>query len=229
MNWELNGKSKIVAENITIGDHAMFHNDVEYWSEAGEVDFKNSLMGYKAFFNEDLKKDVEGFSGRAFGMAAFGFWIFYIFSALLCILLLNWAFGDFFLTVVGYIDKALLKSFGYGLIYFFGLPLIIAIAFVIIIGIPIGLFLAGFYVFSLLFGHLVTALLIAHHVNNRANGNWNFWTVVFLALGVAVILRLFTLIPFVGILISLIVIAAGYGLIGYALLQKRISLKPVRQ
>ena len=221
INGEIRGTSKIVAESIEIGESAKFYGDVSYWSKDGEIDFKNSLIGANATFDEKLKPDQDGFSWKGFGIAALGFWIFYVLSAFLILLLLNWAFKNLFSNAASYLDKELLKSFGYGLLYVFGLPLAILITFMIIIGIPVGLFLLVFYLFSMLFGHLVAALLLAHYLNNRNQNSWNFWTLVFLALGIAIVLRLLTFIPFLGTLIALVVIAIGYGLLGYAWLQKR--------
>ncbi len=225
INGEINGTSKIAAENITIGENAKFKSDVDYWSEEGEVDFKNSLMGAKASFDETLMGDHKEFTWKGFGIAVLGFWVFYLFSALLALILMNWAFANFFSSAAANMNTQFLKSLGYGLIYIFGVPLLILILFIMVIGIPIGLFLGSFYLFSLLFGHLVTSLLLAHYLNKRSDKHWNFWTIGFLALGIAASIRLLTFIPFFGALIGILIIAIGYGLLGITLLQKRLSMR----
>jgi hypothetical protein len=225
LNGVVKGASKITAGSIAIGESAKFHENITYWSEDGEVDFGNSLISTTANFDETLMGDRETFSWKGFGIAAIGFWVFYLFSAFLVIVLLNWAFGNFFTAATDNFDKNFLKSIGYGLIYLFGLPLLIAITFVTLIGIPVGLFIGGFYLFSLIFGHLVTALLISQYLNNRSDKSWNFFTVSLLALGIAATIRLLTFIPFLGSLLSILVIAIGYGLVAYTLLQKRAALK----
>ena len=224
INGEIGGTSKMAAENITIGESAKFQGEVVYWSEDGQVDFGNSLVGATANFDENLMGDRDDFSWKGFGIAAFGFWVFYLFSAFLVILLLNWAFSNFFDTAVDFLDKNFWRTLGYGSIYLIGLPLLIVISFVIVIGIPIGLFLGGFYIFSLLFGHLVMALLLSHYLNKRSDKRWNFWSIVLLALGIAAVIRLLTFIPFLGALLSFVTTALGYGLLGYAFLQKRVAL-----
>lgn len=221
INGEIKGTSKIAAETISIGENAMFHGNVAYWSEGGEVDFKNSLMGKTASFDETLMGDQEEFSWKGFGIAALGFWIFYLFSAFLVILLLNWAFSDFFNSAATNFEQGFLKSLGYGLLYIFGLPLLIMITFVIVIGIPIGLFLSGFYLFSLLFGHLVTALLLSHYLRQRSDAKWSFWNVVLLALAIAAVFRLLTAIPILGWVLSLAIIAVGFGLLVLTFYEKR--------
>lgn len=225
INGEIKGTSKLAASSITIGESAKFQENVHYWSEDNKVDFKNSLVGVTANFDETLMGDREEFSWKGFGIAALGFWLFYLFSAFLVIVLLNWAFGNFFSTAATYLDKTFLKSLGYGIIYLIGIPFLVIALFVLIIGIPLGLFLGGFYIFSLLFGHLITALLIAHFFSKKANKQWNFWTLGILALGIASIIRLLTFIPFLGTLLSFVVIAIAYGLIAYTLLQKKAALK----
>lgn len=225
INGEIKGTSKLAASSIIIGENAKFHENVQYWSEDKKVDFKNSLIDVTSNFDETLMGDREEFSWKGFGIAALGFWLFYLFSAFLVIVLLNWAFGNFFSTAATYLDKTFLKSVGYGAIYLIGVPFLVLAFIVIIIGIPIGLFLGIFYVFSLLFGHLITALLIAHYLGRKADKQWNFWSLVILALGIASVIRLLTFIPFLGTLLSFIVIAIAYGLIIYTLLQKKAALK----
>tara|TARA_R110002167_G_scaffold112255_1_gene284563 strand:- start:445 stop:1626 length:1182 start_codon:yes stop_codon:yes gene_type:complete len=225
INGEIKGTSKLAASSIIIGESAKFQDNVHYWSEDNKVDFKNSLNGATANFDEELMGDREELSWKGFGIAALGIWMFYIFSAFLVIVLLNWAFGNFLSTAASYLDNTFLKSLGYGAIYLIGVPLLVIVLIVIIIGIPIGLFLGGFYVFSLLFGHLITALLIAHYYGKKADKQWNFWSLAFLALGIASVIRLLTFIPVLGTILSFIVIAIAYGLITYTLLQKKTALK----
>ncbi|MGO4917999.1 bactofilin family protein [Maribacter spongiicola] len=220
----INGTSKLAAESITIGKNAIFNNNVNYWSEEGSLDFKNSLVGVNASFDESLKGDRKDFTMKSFGIAAIGFWIFYLLSAFLVILILNWAFGNFLRTISANLDTNFLRNLGYGSIYIFGIPLLILVSFIIIIGIPIGIFLGGFYLFSLLFGHLVTALLFTYFLETKENKNWGMWTRAFITLGIAAAIRLLTFIPFLGSLFTFIVIAIGYGLIVYTLFHREKTL-----
>ena len=224
-NGEIKGISKIAAETITLGEKAKLHGNVTYWSEDGEVDFKNALLGSTANFDKSLMGDRKEFSLKSFGIAALGFWIFYLFSAFLVIILLNWAYNDFFNSAATYLNQGFLKSFGYGLVYIFSVPLLIIIAFIIIVGIPMGLFLSGFYLFSLLFGHLVTALILSHYLRQLSDSKWGFWSIVLLALGIAAIFRLLTVIPILGWLLSLLVIALGFGLLVLTFKEKRKMTK----
>ena len=194
----IEGKSKLIADKIEMGQEARFYDEVVYWTDDGEMDFGNSLINTGASFDEDLVEE-EDLSIGFVGVATFGFWMFYVASAFLLIVLFNLAFRKFYPRAAMQLDENLLKSLGFGLIYIVGLPLVVGISFMIIIGIPVGLFLLCSYLFSLLFGHLIVALLIAHYLNNRNEKSWNFWTIAVLALAIAIIIRLITFIPILGL------------------------------
>lgn len=227
LNAEIMGTTTISAKDLEIGENAIFNGDVAYWCEDGKMDFGDSLNGAVATFDEDLAMEDRELPWKFLGVAAFGFWMFYVLSAFLAILLLQLFFKKQFANAVIEVDKNFLKSLGFGLIYLFGLPLLIGVMFMIIIGIPIGLFLTGFYLFSLLFGHLVAALLLAHYLNRKNEKTWNYWTLVFIALGIAIVFRLVTLLPFIGVVVSAFIIAIAYGLLAIILLKQNKPLIPV--
>lgn len=221
INGTANSTSKIMGEDIKIGNDAKFLADVSYYSNGGEIDFKESLINAKATFNEELRSDKPVFSWTTFGIASLVLWGFYILSAFLAILVLHVLFRNAFSKSIETLEKNVLKSFGYGLIYLIGVPLLIAIAFMMIIGIPIGLFITSIFVFSLLFGHLIAALLLAYYIAHKNPKNWGFWSITFLALAFAVILRLLTIIPFLGILISVVILSVTYGALTLRVLKNR--------
>ena len=223
VNGEVFGPTKIVAEAIDLGENAKFHGNVVYWSKDGEVDFKNAMADGRAVFDTTLAPEYTEISWRGLGIAAYGFWVFYVLSAFLVLLLLNWSFKNVFSKASQNLKKNWLKGLGTGLIYVFGLPLLIIVTFVTIIGIPVGLFLFAFYLFSVVFGHLVVSLLLAHYLSQNNDRNWNFWTLTSIALVIAIVLRLLTFVPFFGGLFSIAVIAIGYGLLWIELMDRRKS------
>lgn len=211
INGTIRGTSKVMGEEVTIGLNAKFYKDIEYWTNDGELDFKNALVNAEAQFNEDLAEEQSQLSLTTVGTKSLKLWIYYILSSFLVILVLHALFRNAFSTAVEGLEHNLLKSFGFGLIYLIGIPLVILIAFLMLIGIPLGLFATVVFLFSLLFGHLVAALLIAYYLKNRKEKNWGFWTITFIALLCAIILRVLTMIPFVGILISVVILSITYG------------------
>ena len=211
INGTIKETSKILGEDITIGPNAKFNKKVEYWNSDGEIDFGNSLVNTEAQFSEDLAKEKSDLSLTTFGTASFSRWIFYILSAFLVILVLHALFKNTFSNAVEGIEKNWLKNFGFGLIYLIGIPLVIILSLVMIIGIPLGLFAAVIFIFSLLFGHLIAALMVVYYIKYKKEKDWGFWSVTFLALGCALVLRLLTMIPFAGILLSVVVLSITYG------------------
>jgi len=211
INGTIRGVSKIMAEDITIGANTKFYKDVEYWHSDGQIDFKNSLVNSKAQFNEDLGKEKSQLSLTTFGTNSLKLWLYYVLSAFLAILVLHALFRNAFSNAVDDLENSVLKSFGFGLIYLIGIPLMILLTFVIAIGIPLGLFATAVFVFSLLFGHYVAALLVVYYLRHRNQKKWGFWSITFLALIFTIVLRVLTMIPFAGILISVVIISITYG------------------
>ncbi|WP_394973031.1 hypothetical protein [uncultured Croceitalea sp.] len=203
--------SKIIGEDITIGSNAKFYNEVVYWNSDGEIDFKNTLVNTKAEFNEDFGEEKSELSLTTLGTASFGLWIFYVLSAFLVILVLHALFKKAFSDAVEGLENNLLKSFGFGLVYLIGIPILIIVALLLIIGIPLGLFATVIFIFSLLLGHLIAALLLTYYFKYKKEKKWGFWNITFIALLLAIVLRLLTIIPFVGILISIIILSITYG------------------
>jgi cytoskeletal protein CcmA (bactofilin family) len=211
INGEINDTSRIVSEDIVIGSNAKFYKDVEYWSSDDQLDFKESLINSEAQFNEALEEEKSAVSLLTFGMTSFTAWIFYIVSVLLVILVFNGLFRNAFSNAVEGLEGNYLKSFGYGLIYLIGVPLAIAIAFLIGIGLPLGLLMTGVFIFSILVGHFISALVIAYYIKHKKEMSWNFWGITLLALLLTVVLRLLTNIPYVGILLAVVILATTYG------------------
>ena len=224
INGTIRGNSKIIAEDITIGPNAQFYNDVEYWNSDGEIDFKNSLVNAKAQFNNDLREENPQFSLTGFGTTSIKLWVYYILSAFLVILVLHALFRDAFSNAVEGLESNLLKSFGFGLVYLIGIPLSILLAFLMLIGIPLGLFADVVFVFSLLFGHWIAALLMVYYINHKNGMNWGFWRITFLALLCAIILRLLTIIPFAGIVLSAVILSTTYGAFTLKILHSKKQL-----
>ncbi len=225
INGAIEGKTTMVADIAELGGNASFYGDVEYWTDEGEIDFGKSLKNVQASYSEDLIEQCENGTIGILSFATVGFWLFYVLSAFLLIVLLNLGLRNVFSLSALQLDQNLLKSLGYGLIYLVGVPIIVIVLMAIVVGIPTGLFFLFVYIFSLLFGHLFVALLATHYLNNRNEKSWNFWTISILALAVAIILRLITLIPFLGFFISVFIIAVTYGALGVSILEKRKGLQ----
>ena len=206
----IRGASTVAVDEFTLGTNAKFHKDVEYWQSEGEINFNTALVDAEARFNEDLEEE-SSLSSTMFGANALKKWGIFILSAFLTILVFHALFRNAFSNTVEVLEDKLVKSFGFGLLYLIGVPVAILLAFIITIGVKLGLFAAAVYVFSLLFGQIVAAILIAYYFRNRKDKEWGFWPITLVALTIAILLRLVGMIPYAGIVIAIVIIAVTYG------------------
>jgi len=218
----IHGSASMSAESIEIGNRAEFGSDVSYWTEEGEVDFGTSVKKGVAQFDESLSWDNEGYSavGTFLGVGIL-FMFLFIAGGFLIVLLLEWAFGKWFSGAASQVVSSWSRSLGVGVIYFVGLPILILVSFMIVIGIPIGVVGLALYIFSLVFGNFVAALVLAHLWKARNQKTWNLGVTALIALAIAVVLQLLTSIPFLGFLISFVVFCITYGAIILAIRSKK--------
>lgn len=206
----IQGASRIAVEELVLGSDAKFHKNVEYWHSGGEINFNAALVNAEAQYNEALEEESQ-VSLISMGINSLKNWLVYILSAFLGILVFHSLFRNAFASAVDNLENNLLKSFGFGLLYLIGIPLAIIVAFLITIGLKLGLFAAAIFVFSLLFGQIVAAILIAYYLRNSKDKEWGFWPVTFVALAIAILLRLIGMIPYAGIALAIIILAITYG------------------
>lgn len=224
VNGTIRETSKITSDEIIIGPNAKFYKEVQYYHGKGEIDFNDALVNTQAQFNEDLKEDATQLSLTTFGTKSLVSWVKYILTALLGILVFHALFKHAFLKAVDGLENNWLKSFGFGLVYLIGIPLLIIVALLITIGIPLGLFAAAIFVFSLLFGQLIAAILLAYYLKHKKDTNWGFWSVTFIALGFALLMRLIATIPYLGIAVSVVILAITYGALTLKVIQSKKQL-----
>ena len=206
----IRGVSTVAVNEFVLGPNAKFHKDVEYWQSGGEINFNNALVDAEAQFNENLE-DESDVSIISLGISSLKSWLIYMLSAFLAILVFHALFRNAFTSAVEVLEGNWLKIFGFGLIYLIGIPLAILLTFLLTIGIKLGLFATAVFVFSLLFGQVVAAILIAYYLRHRKDKDWGFWPVTFVALGLAILLRLLGMIPFIGIALAIVILAVTYG------------------
>ena len=125
VDGSVSGASKIVVEDLAIGPKAQFHQEVNYYTEEGEIDFNTALVDTEAKYNEDLGEDASDLSLTTIGTKSLKNWLFYILSSFLVILVLHALFRNAFSMAVEELEDHLLKSFGVGLIYLIGIPIAI--------------------------------------------------------------------------------------------------------
>ena len=106
---------------------------------------------------------------------------------------------------------AFIKSFGYGMIYFVGIPVLIIVSFVIIIGFPIGILALSIYALSFIFATSIVGLAVGHYFKKKSGKDWTFWQTVSYAVLTVLILKIIFMIPILGTMLKTIAMAAVYG------------------
>lgn len=211
MNGTVMGPAIIAANKITIGNDASFNNNVRYWNDKGSVDFRQSIKNGKAVYDPSLKIET----GRWYylgGLSVLGL-LWYIGMALLMIAIIQYLFNDTMQKAGDTVFNKTLRSSGFGLLFFVAVPIAAIIAFITIIGVPVGLLLLFNYIVLILLATVITSLVASHWINNRFNYHWGFLKLVFSALGIFMILKLISLMPFLGWLIVLLAICTAFGAI----------------
>lgn len=209
VNGTVNGKSTLAAPTITIGNDAVFTNDVRYWNKQGSIDFKQSLKNSKATYDPSLRiRTGEWYYLGAATILALLWWLS---MALLMIVIVQYLFSAPMKKAADTFFNNTLKSLGIGFLYFIAVPVLAIIAFVTVVGLPVGFLLIVGYFILLLLASVITSVMLANWMNNRNNYNWNFWRMVFAAWGILILLKLVTLVPFAGWLIMLFLVCATFG------------------
>jgi hypothetical protein len=117
------------------------------------------------------------------------------------------------------------RSLGLGLALFFSVPPVAVLLIITIIGIPVGVALVTGQALALVFGYVITAMLVAQGlgrtVGRHALTGWRQYA--FMAAAIAV-LALVTSIPYLGVIVLLLASCAGLG----AMVLQRFSRRSAR-
>ncbi|HTM92434.1 MAG TPA: hypothetical protein VL095_08450 [Flavisolibacter sp.] len=209
MNGTVGGPSVLAARQITIQNNASFHNNVRYWNKAGNLDFKQSIKNGNAVFDPSLK--IIGDRWYFLGHATVLGLIWYLLTVFSFILLIQFLFGSTFKKAGHTTGNSLLKSLGFGFLFFIGVPVAATLLLISIIGVPIGLIVMASYVVIVLLATIITSLVFANWYNDRFGYQWGYWKIVLSAMGMFILLKLVSFTPFLGWLILLVIACIAFG------------------
>ncbi|WP_127127422.1 polymer-forming cytoskeletal protein [Pseudoflavitalea rhizosphaerae] len=205
----IEGSSVLSAKTLKIDPGASFGGNVRYWTKKGEIDFGHTIENGKAIFDPSLR-----FSAGEWyflGAATITGFLLYTGMVLVLIFVIQYLFASTMKNAAGMALEHSLRSLLTGFLFLLGVPVAIVIIFVTVIGIPVSILLAGTYIVVLLLSMIITAVVIANWINNYNNRNWNFWRISLAALVVYVLLKLFSMMPFVGWFVMLFIVAMALG------------------
>jgi hypothetical protein len=192
------------------GDVVVFNGRVELASGAnvtGDVVSQDDpVVASGATIGGTTRRVQTNVNWDGFGWAGrLAWWLAVSISTLLIGLALLWLIGRGATRIVETSRTRIGPSIGWGLLAFFGLPILAVIALVTIVGIPLGLCLLAALALIYVLGYSATAWIIGRRILRAGTP----WIVAFL-LGWG-ILRVLALIPIVGGLIWFAAVVFGLG------------------
>lgn len=205
---KIGGDLAIAAANIRLTSKASVGRNFRYWSEdEPSIDEGATVLGTiqsreipESFKSERFRR---GLTGMRIGAGIVNF-----FSTLFLGLLLLRIYPVFTPKVASTIHERSWASLGIGAALFLGVPLLIVLSLVTVIGIPIGLMLGAMYVVTLYVGRVFVMLWAGQQMlllmSDRPSHTWAFVTGL---LGYA----LASLIPLIGTLLMVVTMIAGMG------------------
>jgi len=220
------GNTVIAAQDLHIGSRAALLQGVRYWSGNGKTDFGAAVRKGQPVFDESLKMDQPRW--HYLGFASFLALVWYLATALLFIILIQYFFGNTMRKAGETLTGNVPRFTGVGLLFLVAAPMAIALVFLTLVGIPLAILLLIAYVSLLLLATVIASVILANWVNAGYGNNRKFWKLVSNALGIFVVLKLLSLVPFIGWAITFLVICLVFGaLLLNIRLPHRASAKPL--
>lgn len=211
LHGTIHGRSVLAAKELSVGAGAAFYDDVRYWTPGKEMDFGGRIMRGQPTFDPSLKLETGNWyflgKGTALGV------IWYVVTVFLFIIALEYLFSRTFDKAGHTISHTMFRSMLYGFIFFIGIPVVIVFLLLSIIGIPIGLLFIFTYAGLLVLATIITSLVMANWLRFRFGYAWNYWQLVFAALGIFIVLKLVTFTPFLGWLLMVLIAFIAFGAI----------------
>jgi cytoskeletal protein CcmA (bactofilin family) len=208
----LRGDASVSAGTLAIGSGARFGGAVRYWSRAGAAEFGSSVQKGSATYDASLaRSEHPQNTEKAFAAVMGIFGVFSLLSSALLILILALLMESGFTAAAQRIRYAPWKHLAAGLLYFILVPVLAAFLFVTLIGIPLALFVTFFYVFTIVFSSVLAALVLAKWLEQHLRQKWNVFLYMLVALLIVIGLKALLLIPILGWIVRLFLVAVSFG------------------
>lgn len=208
-NGIVDGTSTISAETMTLGDQAIFNNSVRYWVSGVKINFDKALKNGSATFDESLKKNEDKWYYLG-GLTIFTL-MWYLGVAIVLILMLQYLFGRQISIAAHGINNSLWKSFGVGLLFIIGIPILVVLAMVTIIGVPLGLIVGVNYLMVMLIASIISSLIYGHLLAHKMNVPITYKNLVLMSMGVFILIKLVSLTKGIGWILNVILVCIAFG------------------
>jgi hypothetical protein len=211
VNGTVGGDAVMSASEIYIGQDAAFANTVRYWSNK-PVNFRQSVRKGNALADESLRMKQD--SWKYLGFASIMALLWYLGAALVFIVLIQYLFGRYIQRAVMPLSgDNVLRSIGYGFLFFVLVPIAIFFAVLTLVGIPLAVLMFILYIALILIASVITSVVLANWFNIRYYQSRNLWRQVWTALVIFVVIKLISLIPVAGWLFMMAVVCLAFGLL----------------
>lgn len=228
LNGRIEGDTSFAASDVILGQNASFGGKVDYWTQDGEMDFSAIPVAGVAQYNPELKRQKHhgsksGQEGavRKVIAAAFGtIFVGTLLSGILAIVLGILLFKGTLREAGEILHLHFWKGFGIGLFTYVILPITAVIIMFTLIGIPVGLLVMVLFLFSVIFGRVIAAMVFAAWMERRQVAQWNTGRLMLASMGFFILFKLVNLVPFLGWIIVLLATFAGYGALVVSVAEK---------
>ncbi|GEM_PF-1767867 len=217
LRGSVGGNAIAAAKKLTIDPAARIGGELRYWSRSGVQEIGASVAG-TSVYDEALKmrepvSEEEPTSAGVVGILGI-ISLFALFSAALSIAVFQFSTRTFIIDSAMRLRTGPGMSVLWGLIFFLLTPIVILLLMITIIGLPLALAVAACYFLTLLFAQILTAMVLARWAEKQWSTKkkpWHPVAVYFAALGIWILLKFLWVIPFLGWIIVVLAVFAGFG------------------
>lgn len=207
---KINGDATINSKNITVNDSCRIYGNLNYSSKQ-EINLNDGVVSGEvnySKYNSNFGKDLLNYFLNLVAVLLFFALIYFVIVKV----------SPEYISRLSYFTAIdMLKSLGIGLGILILVPIVSILLFITNVGILVGLFLLALYAVLLIISIPVFIITIAEFIKNRFFGSINSFVIVLI---LTVLLSLLNLIPYFGLIVSILALTLGLGIFSKSLVKR---------
>ncbi len=216
LNGTINGESILAIQNLSLRENASFAENVRYWTKEGETDFaptleRDATAEFDTTLGPKVNSDTWEQAAVAGGALAVVFGVYSLLSSALILLLFLLLARPLFKRAGDRVRAEPWWSLLIGFLYVAVTPVLILLLFVTLIGIPLALFTLFLYIFSWVFGTVISAMILTRWIETRNRTPWNMWIYFLVSFLIVIGLKLLMIIPILGWIVYIVLLFMAFG------------------